>query len=239
MLVTVIGGGRKSNDYRLVRPVEVAPAVPNVASDAASDEVGPVMAVVEWDDETDDVRIVEPDTDSEGPITPVTVTDDTTSFTPESFMRPGLNSHQGGGVRPQAAYIDRIRVVPDDLRSLAEGLADARLRASFSLTREQVDIVRAALGRVGEGALIRAAELAHKAWDPARFWSAWVGIWQGLTPRSAPRKSTARTSTSPDSSAPAEVPEWALRLAKEQMAGKISTPLMIAALARTIAGAEA
>lgn len=224
ILVTVIGGGRKSNDYRLVRPVEVGPV----------DEVGPILAVVEWDDDADDIRIVE-----ERPVSPVITTDDTTSFTQESFKRPGTDSHQGTPpVRPQAAYIHRVRVIPDDLVDLADALADKKLRAAFSLTPEQVDVVRQVLARVGVPAMVRAADNAHRANDPARWWSAWLDLWQGLHVPSRQTERTTRTSTtsvsSPRSSAPVEVPEWALRLAKEQMAGKISTPSMIAAVARNI-----
>ncbi|WP_158230820.1 helix-turn-helix domain-containing protein [Frankia sp. CcI49] len=238
ILVTVIGGGRKSNDYRLVRPA---------SSEAGPDETGQILAVVEWDDAADDVRIVgadgivepEQSTDSARPVSTVSTTDDTTSCTQESFTRLDLDSHQSAPVRPQAAaHIHRIRSIPDDLVNLADALLSRGLRATFSLTPEQVGVVRQVLERVGVSAMVRAAYDAHQSWNPARWWSAWLEIWQGLHVPSGRPERTARTSTTPDSSASAEVPEWALRMARAEMAGKHSTPSMIVGLARTIAAEQ-
>ncbi|MCK9898030.1 helix-turn-helix domain-containing protein [Frankia sp. AgB32] len=103
--------------------------------------------------------------------------------------------------RPAAAASNsnpkRIKQLPEDLRPLADALTARNLRAAFSLTAGQLAEVRQALAEHGIPALVRAAYAAHKAADPARWWSAWLGLWSGLT---APSRPTAPTGPSPDSS---------------------------------------
>ncbi len=74
----------------------------------------------------------------------------------------------------------RAKIIPDDLVPLADALADRGLRASFSLTSDQIADVRSALADHGVSTLIRAAYAAHRATDPARWWSAYISVWSGL-----------------------------------------------------------
>ncbi|WP_407673620.1 hypothetical protein [Parafrankia colletiae] len=114
----------------------------------------------------------------------------------ESTSRP-----PGGRTRrPRwpAAASRRGRTVPEDLRPLADALVARGLRASYALTAGQADRVRAVLGRAGVGAMVAAAYRAHRAADPARWWSAWLEIWSGLH--------TSHTPPAPVSSAPAQAP---------------------------------
>ncbi len=83
--------------------------------------------------------------------------------------------------RPAAAPSPkRIRAIPPDLQDLASALVGRGLRAAFGLTEQQLADVRAAVARCGVSTLVAAAYRAHRASDPARWWSAWLDIWGGL-----------------------------------------------------------
>ncbi|MCK9925857.1 helix-turn-helix domain-containing protein [Frankia sp. Mgl5] len=162
VLATERGGGRRSNRYRLVRPpAPAAAAAGSVAGSTAAPMSGP-----------------QPPVEDRGARSPGPTTSQ------ESTSRP-----PGGRTRRPcrpAAASRRGRMVPEDLRLLADALAARGLRASYALTAGQVDGVRAVLGRVGVGAMVAAAYRAHRAADPARWWSAWLDIWSGLHPAPAP-----------------------------------------------------
>ncbi|WP_261565463.1 helix-turn-helix domain-containing protein [Frankia gtarii] len=151
VIVTDLGGGRRSSRYRLVRPAAAA------APDSVTGQPG-----------QDDRR------------SPV--------FTPPL---PSVEA------APAAPRPKRIRTLPDDLRPLADALTSRGLRASFSLTGEQLADVRAALARHGVTPLVGVAYRAHQPLRPARWWSAWLGLWSGLhAPASVPA-GTAATSAPP------------------------------------------
>ncbi|MEX5637850.1 MULTISPECIES: hypothetical protein [Parafrankia] len=117
--------------------------------------------------------------------------------------------------------------MPEDLRALADALVARGLRASFALTPEQVDAVRAVLRRAGVGAMVAAAYRAHRAVDPARWWSAWLNIWSGLhtvRPPSTPVDTPPRMPAAPvgDAAAGAAACRAALAAARR---GRIGTAL--------------
>lgn len=142
VLVTEIGGGRRSSRYKLVRP-------------ATADE-----------------------SKIEASSCPVNVTDD------PLYVPPLFSLRSKSGRVPAASKIRkkirRSTTIPEDLRPLADALAGRGLRAAYGLTKAQADDVRQVLARVGLPAMVSAAYRAHRANDPARFWTAWVGMWQGL-----------------------------------------------------------
>ncbi|WP_157475772.1 helix-turn-helix domain-containing protein [Parafrankia sp. EUN1f] len=150
VLVTEIGGGRRSNRYRIVRP----------AATAAESTAGPKSAP-ETPAEDRGAR-------SSGPTTP------------EGFTWRSPGGERGGPAGRETTTSRRGRMVPADLRPLADALVSRGLRASYALTAGQADGVRAVLGRVGVGGMVSAAYRAHRATDPARWWSAWLDIWSGL-----------------------------------------------------------
>jgi hypothetical protein len=82
---------------------------------------------------------------------------------------------------PAAPNPKRIKQLPEDLKPLADALSARGLRASFSLLPEQLADVRRALAEHGVTALVRVAYAAHRATDPARWWSTWLDLWAGLT----------------------------------------------------------
>lgn len=145
ILVTEAGGGRKSNRYRLVRPV--------------------------GDEHQDDTT---PSTDrgarSSRPTTPQPLPQRA-----KSGLRARVHARAAQTNRPP-----RSTTIPEDLRPLADALVGRGLRAAYGLTKAQADDVRAVMARVGVPAMVAAAYRAHRANDPARFWSAWVGMWNGL-----------------------------------------------------------
>ncbi len=99
---------------------------------------------------------------------------------------------------PAAPSPKRTTTIPDDLRPLADALTSRGLRASFSLTPDQVAEVRGAVARHGVAPLVRAAYAAHRATNPARWWSAWLDLWSGLTtPTTAPTPATAPADAAP------------------------------------------
>ncbi|WP_161849095.1 helix-turn-helix domain-containing protein [Frankia sp. ACN1ag] len=149
VIVTEVGGGRRSSRYRLVRP----PAEPDAVTGQAGQD------------------------DRRSPV-----------FTPPL---PSVEAAQAAP-RPK-----RIRKLPEDLRPLADALTSRGLRASFSLTGEQVADVRAALSRHGVPALVGAAYRAHQPLRPARWWSAWLGLWSGLHAPSGVPAGTPATSAPP------------------------------------------
>lgn len=139
VLAVELGGGRRSNRYRIVRPAQASPV-----ADRAPRSSGPTIP---------------------------------RCSTPPSLKR---------GRRPAAAPRTG-RTVPDDLRPLADALAARGLRAAYALSAGQVAEVRTVLGRAGVGAMVAAAYRAHRATDPARWWSAWLDLWAGLhVPAAAP-----------------------------------------------------
>jgi len=150
ILVVEIGGGRRSNRYRLVRskPAEAPAGTANEFVENAA----PAR--------------------SQGPCSSVPGTDDSVvSTSPHSPF---------GRMRQHAAAHKRGRAVPDDLRPLADALAAKGLRAAYGLTAAQLAEVRAVVARAGVPAMVAAAYRAHRAADPARWWSAWVDLWVGL-----------------------------------------------------------
>ncbi len=148
IIVTEVGGGRRSSRYRITRPD------PDVTS---STVVAPSVAGLPGQD------------DRRSPVS--------TSLPPFGRKRR---------TPPAASKSKRSTTIPDDIRPLADALAGRGLRASFSLTSDQVAEVRAAVARHGVVPLVRAAYAAHRATNPARWWSAWLGIWGGLTSTPAP-----------------------------------------------------
>jgi hypothetical protein len=147
VIVTELGGGRRSSRYRIVQP---EPA--SMTGQAGQDDRRPPVS---------------------DPLPPV-----------------------GRKRRPTAPK--RSTTVPEDLRPLADALTSSGLRASFSLlpeqVTEQVTEIRDAIARHGVPALVRAAYAAHRAANPARWWSAWLGIRGGLrSPSEAPTPAPAAT----------------------------------------------
>ncbi|KLL10820.1 MULTISPECIES: helix-turn-helix domain-containing protein [Protofrankia] len=159
VLAVELGGGRRSNRYRLIRP-DGGPA-------ASADPV-PVSG----------------QPGHAGRRSPVS-----TSRTP--FGRTRRRAREATG-----------QPVPDDLRPLADALHARGLRAAYGLDDQQADGVRATLARVGVAAMVQAAYRAHRATDPARWWSAWTGLWTGLHVPSSPATATP-TPTVPRSAATA------------------------------------
>ncbi len=150
VIVTELGGGRRSSRYRIVRPE------PAVTGQTGQDDRRPPVST-----------------------------------------RSSLRSERRTPAAPK-----RSTAVPDDLLPLASALASRGLRASFSLLPEQVTEVRDAIARHGVATLVRAAYAAHKVTDPARWWSAWLGLWSGLhtppTPVSAAPAADAPPPRDPD-----------------------------------------
>ncbi|CUU60299.1 Helix-turn-helix domain-containing protein [Parafrankia irregularis] len=150
ILATERGGGRRSNRYRIVCP-------PGSVEEA---EPAPMSSEAE-------TSVQDRAPQSSGPTT---------------FCRSTSRSPRRRTRRPRrpAAASRRGRMVPEDLLPLADALAARGLRASYALTAEQTERVRAALRRVGVGAMVSASYRAHRAADPARWWSAWLDLWSGL-----------------------------------------------------------
>ncbi len=161
LLVTERGGGRLSNRYQLVRPDDGQEHT-NDTPDGPEDH-GAVREDTTGQPGQDDRRH------------PISTRKIFKRLTPD---RSPAQAHAA----PQTSTPtkSRIRLIPDDLRPLADALAARGLRASFSLLPDQLDIVRQALTRVGVTAMVTAAYRAFKAADPPRWWSAWLGIWEGL-----------------------------------------------------------
>ncbi|MCK9898011.1 helix-turn-helix domain-containing protein [Frankia sp. AgB32] len=148
IIVTEVGGGRKSSRYRIVRPAQAAPVAPPVVAE-------------------------QPGHAGRGSFSCI-------SLPPFGRKRrPAAASNSNPNPK-------RIKKLPEDLRPLADALTARNLRAAFSLTVEQLAEVRRALAEHGVPALVRAAYNAHRATDPARWWSAWLGLWSGLTAPSRP-----------------------------------------------------
>ncbi len=104
-----------------------------------------------------------------------------------SLLRSAQKRRQAAAPSPK-----RIRAIPPDLQDLAGALVGRGLRAAFGLTEQQVADVRAAVARHGVPALVAAAYRAHRASDPARWWSAWLDLWGGLhTPTVAAARTAA------------------------------------------------
>ncbi|WP_261554207.1 helix-turn-helix domain-containing protein [Frankia tisae] len=161
LLVTERGGGRLSNRYRLARPDDGQDHT-NDMPDGPEDH-GAALEDTTGQPGQDDRRH------------PISTQKIFKRLTPD---RSPAQAHAA----PQTSTPtkSRIRVIPDDLRPLAEALTSRGLRASFSLLPDQVDVVHQALTRVGVTAMVTAAYRAFKATDPPRWWSAWLGIWEGL-----------------------------------------------------------
>ncbi|WP_035920417.1 helix-turn-helix domain-containing protein [Frankia sp. QA3] len=145
VLVTELGGGRRSNRYRLVRPVAVEDEAPDAAPSAAG----------------------QPGQDDRRPRRST------------SLLR-SAQKRRAAAPRSKTEKRTRITEIPDDLRPLADALVSRGLRAAFGLTVEQVANVRQAVAQHGVTALVTAAYRAWRRDDPARWWSAWLGLWTGL-----------------------------------------------------------
>lgn len=156
VLVTELGGGRKSSRYRIVPPAGVGTGLTTDAN-GAQDDAGTGQA-------SRSGTGVPGQKDRRSPVC--------TSLSPFGRKRQA---------RPAASKSkQRSTTIPEDLRPLADALVGRGLRAAYGLTAQQADEVRAVLGRVGIPAMVSAAYRAHRATNPAVWWSAWVGMWSGL-----------------------------------------------------------
>ncbi len=148
VVVTELGGGRRSNRYRLVRPESAAPTDVEAPNDDTPTRTGQRG--------TECRRSL--------PLT----------------SRSSLRSERLSAPAASKIVKPRGKAVPDDLRPLADALVSRGLRAAYGLTEGQADEVRAAMARAGVAAMVSAAYRAHRANDPARWWSAWLGLWTGM-----------------------------------------------------------
>ncbi len=145
IIVTEVGGGRRSSRYRIVRPDSPPPA--DKAPQPGQEDRGSLSC---------------------------------------NSLPPFGRKRRTAAASNSNPSPKRIKQLPADLRPLADALTARNLRASFSLTVEQLTEVRRVLAEHGIPALVRAAYAAHRATDPARWWSAWLGLWSGLTAPSRP-----------------------------------------------------
>ncbi len=153
IIVTVVGGGRLSNLYMIL--MSGRPETP-----------GP----------SDDRHVA-------APTTPCRTTSTYTKKIKSGSARVRETPSRCASVStrtPPRSSRPRGRHIPDDLRPLADALAARGLRAAYALDDRDADEVRAIIARVGIPRMVEAAYRSHRRDDPARWWSAWTGLWSGL-----------------------------------------------------------